>query len=102
MCHTRGRELARRASGDSVVYMAEDNWKVWGFAFQRGFLASGGAAARDSAMMAERGDDNADPCARLVVVLIMQHSPLPRRLGRCTTTCELFFPLATFLLLLFL
>lgn len=98
MCRTHGRELAGLTSGDSGLHMAEDNWKILGFAFQKGFLASGRAASR----MAERGGGSAGPRACLTVVLITQHSPLPQRVGRCTVTCELFFPLATFLLLLFL
>lgn len=75
------RELARLCSGESVIHAAEGNFKIWGFNFQSGFLTSGGAGSRNSAVMAGRGEDNAVPHARLIVVLIMQHSPLPTTLG---------------------
>lgn len=64
-----------------MVHIAEDDLKIWGFDFQRGFLTSSGAGSRNSAVMAGRGEDNAVPHARLIVVFIMQHSLLPTALG---------------------
>lgn len=80
-CRTHGQELARLSSDESLAHMAESDLKIWGFDFQRGFLTSSRAGSRNSAVVVGCGEDNAVPHARLIVVLIMQHSPLPTRLG---------------------
>jgi len=64
-----------------MVHTAEGNLKIWVFDFQRGFVTSSRASSRNNVLMAGRGEDNAVPQARLIIVLIMQHSPLPTTLG---------------------
>lgn len=78
---TCGQELARLSSDESLAHMVKSDLKNWGFDFQRGFLTSSRADSRNSAVVMGCGEDNVVPYAGLIVVLIMQHSPLPTMHG---------------------
>lgn len=79
--HTYGWELARLSSEESLAHMVKSDLKNWRFDFQRSFLTSSRAGSRNSAVVVGCGEDNVVPYAGLIVVLIMQHSPLPTTLG---------------------
>lgn len=78
---TYGQELARLSSDESLAHMVKSDLKNLGFDFQRGFLTSSRAGSRNSAVVMGCGEDNVVPCGGLIVVLVMQHSPLPTMRG---------------------